>query len=195
MSKFKRSFIIIIRVLFVLFALFCLVWVLTDPNYNKWGGVFAGLGLPFLPPIVEKLFKIKVPFRIQLIYYIFLFAALSLGISLDLYKTVPYYDKVVHLGSGVVSTIVGYYAIVFFKAQKTPQLFRMLFIFALSVTIAVLWEYFEFFCDKCLGQSMQQLVTPGVDDTMFDLISASIGAIIGCFLFTSKKFVSELEKN
>lgn len=194
MNKIKKAIIIAIRTCFVILAVLFFIWILVDPNYSKWGGVISGLGLPFLPVIIEKLFKIKIPFRIQLIYYIFLFAALSLGISCDLYKTVPYYDKVVHFGSGVVSTIVGYYAIVFFKAQKTPQAFRMLFILGVSVIIAVLWEFFEFFCDKCLGQSMQQLVTPGVDDTMLDLIAATIGATIGCILFTSKKFVKELEK-
>ena len=195
MTKLKRSLIIAIRTCFIIFAILFFVQILVDPNYNKWGGVLAGLGLPFLPPIIERCFRFKMPFRIQLLYYIFLFIALDMGICMDLYKTVPYFDKIVHFGSGVLSTIVCYYAIVYFKATKTPIVFRTLVIVGISTMIAVLWEFFEFACDKFLGQSMQQLVSVGVDDTMFDLLAATLGSFIGAALFTHPKFAKELEKN
>lgn len=195
MDKLKRSLIIAIRICFIIFAVLFFVWILVDPNYNKWGGVASGLALPFLPVVIEKLFKFKMPFRIQLLYYIFLFVALTLGISLDLYKTVPLYDKVTHFASGTLSTIVGYYAIVYFKATKTRPAFRVLVILGISMIIAVGWEFFEFGCDKFLGQHMQELVSAGVDDTMFDLLAATLGAGLGCILFTNKNFVKALEKN
>ena len=195
MDKLKRSLIISIRVCFIIFAILFFVQILVDPNYNKWGGVLAGLGLPFLPPIFEHCFKFKMPFRIQLLYYIFLFIALDMGICLDLYKTVPYFDKIVHFGSGVLSTIVGYYAIVYFKATKTPIVFRTLVIVGISTMIAVVWEFFEFGCDKFLGQHMQELVSVGVDDTMYDLLAATLGSFLGAWMFTNPKFAKELEKN
>ena len=195
MDKLKRGLIYAIRACFIVFAALFLVWILIDPNYNKWGGVLAGVALPFFPPIVERVFKTKITFRIQLLYYIFLFVALDMGICMDMYKTVPYFDKVVHFGSGILSTIIGYYAIIFFKATKTPIAFRILFIMGVSMLVAVAWEIFEFCCDKFLGQNMQQLISVGVDDTMFDLISATIGSGIGAYLFTKPKFVEALEKN
>ena len=63
-----------------------------------------------------------------------------------------------------------------------------------SMAIAVLWEFFEFGCDKFLGQSMQQLVSVGVDDTMFDLLAATIGAAIGGYLLIIPHFVDYLEE-
>ena len=194
MTKSKRNILYIIRALFVAFAIFFFIWILVDPNYNKWGGVASGIGLPFLPVIFEKLFKVKMPFRIQLIYYIFLFVALDLGICFDWYKNIPYYDKVVHFGSGALSAIVGYYLIVFFKAQKTPKVFRALFIVFTCIAIGVAWEFFEFACDKFLGQSMQQLVSPGVDDTMLDLLSATLGGVLGGIIFTRPSFIKSIEK-
>lgn len=194
MDKTRRFLIIAIRCCFVILALLFFVLILVDPNYHKWGGVLAGLGLPFLPPIIERVFKSKISFRIQLLYYIFLFIALDLGICMDMYKSVPYFDKVVHFGSGVISTIVGYYAIVHYSATKTSPVFRSLVIIGISMMIAVAWEFFEFGCDKFLGQNMQQLVSVGVDDTMFDLLSATLGSIIGALLFTNKKFIKSLEK-
>lgn len=194
MTKLNRILIMSIRACFIVFALLCLIWILVDPNYNKWGGVLAGIGLPFLPVIIEKLFGTKISFRIQLAYYIFLFIALDLGICLDLYKTVPFFDKVVHFGSGALSTLVGYYAIIYFKATRTPRVFRALFVMFTSVTIAVAWEFFEFSCDKFLGQSMQQLVSVGVDDTMFDLLSATLGALLGGTLLAAPKMLTKKSK-
>jgi hypothetical protein len=42
---------------------------------------------------------------------------------------------------------------------------------------------------------MQQLVSVGPDDTMYDLISAVGGSIIGALLMTTPKIVKILEKN
>ena len=195
MTKLKRVLLLSIRACFIILALLFLVRIIIDPNYNKWGGVLAGIGLPFLPPIIEKLFKFKMPFRIQLLFYIFLFIALDMGICMDLYKTVPLFDKVVHFGSGVLSTIVGYYMLVYYKSTKKPKFYRGVVIVGVSMLIAVAWEFFEFACDKFLGQHMQQLISVGVDDTMLDLLAATLGSILGAILFTIPAFVKELEKN
>ncbi|MDO4730358.1 MAG: hypothetical protein Q4A96_04160 [Candidatus Saccharibacteria bacterium] len=165
-----------------------------DPNYSKWGGVIAGVILPFLPEIFSKLFRIKISYRVELMYYIFLILALSLGISADLYKTVPLYDKAVHTLSGAGTALIGFYMLRYFKAEKTPAVFRGMFMIFFSISVAVAWEFFEFFCDKCLGQHMQQLVTTGVDDTMLDMLVATIGAIIGGVLMANKKVQNFLEK-
>ena len=195
MNKIERAIIYILRAAFVGLAIFFLVRILVDPNYNKWGGVIAGLALPFLPPVVEKVYKSHISFRIQLVYYVFLFISLDLGICLDWYKTAPFFDKIVHFGSGVLSALVGYYALVYFKVMKNPRGFKILFIVSLCMLVAVGWECFEFCCDKFLGQHMQQLVSVGVADTMFDLLAAAAGSIIGAALMTTPRFVKMLEKN
>lgn len=195
MNKIERAIIYILRAAFVGLAIFFLIRILTDPDYNKWGGVLAGLGLPFLPPLVEKVYKSHISFRIQLVYYVFLFISLDLGICLDWYKTAPYFDKAVHFGSGVLSALIGYYALVYFKVMKNPRGFKILFIVSLCMLVAVGWECFEFCCDKFLGQHMQQLVSVGVDDTMYDLLAAAAGSLIGAALMTTPSFVKMLEKN
>lgn len=195
MNKVERAIVYAIRACFVILAALFLVRIIIDPNYNKWGGVIAGVGLPFLPVIIEKLYKSHISFRIQLVYYIFLFVALDLGICLDWYKTAPCFDKIIHFGSGILSALVGYYGLVYFKIKKAPRGFKFLFIISVCALVAVGWECFEFCCDKFLGQSMQQLVSVGVDDTMFDLISAFVGSLIGATLMTTPSFVKMLEKD
>jgi hypothetical protein len=195
MNKIERAIIYAIRACFVILAALFLVKIIIDPNYNKWGGVIAGVGLPFLPVIIQKIYKSHISFRIQLVYYVFLFVALDLGICLDWYKTAPCFDKIIHFGSGILSALVGYYGLVYFKIKKAPRGFKFLFIISVCALVAVGWECFEFCCDKFLGQSMQQLVSVGVDDTMFDLISAFVGSLIGATLMTIPSFVKMLEKD
>ncbi|MBR5418649.1 hypothetical protein IK110_00115 [Candidatus Saccharibacteria bacterium] len=195
MNKNERAILYTIRACFVILAILFLVRIFIDPGYSKWGGVIAGLALPFLPPVVEKVYKSHISFRIQLIYYIFLFFSLTLGICMDWYKTAPFFDKAVHFGSGVLSALIGYYALVYFKVTKNPRGFKILFIVSLCMLVAVGWECFEFASDKFLGQNMQQLVSVGVDDTMYDLIAAGLGSVIGAALMTTPSFVKMLEKN
>jgi hypothetical protein len=194
MDKVRYKLLIAIKIAFVVYAILIGVRCFIDPMYNKYGGFLAGLVLPFLPEFVSKIFKCKFAFRLQLIYYIFLFVALDMGICMDLYKTVPYFDKVVHFFSGVFTALVGHYALVYFKVNKSPNLFKAMFIMFFSMAIAVLWEFFEFGCDKLLGQSMQQLVSVGVDDTMFDLLCATVGAGLGGYLLTVPNLVNYLEE-
>lgn len=194
MPKICRNLIYCIRFALFILALCLGILCLVDPGYTKYGGVLASLFFPFLPPILEKLLKIKISFRLQLVYYIFLFIALFLGIDLDFYKTVPQFDKIIHFISGFLSVILGYYVLTFFKAQKNQRAFRICFLICFAMAIAVLWEFFEFACDKLLGQSMQQLISVGVDDTMFDLLSATIGAIIGAVWITHLKNLDFLDK-
>ena len=194
MKKLRRGFLIAIKLCLLVYAILTGIRCLVDPGYSKYGGFLAGLFLPFIPNIVEKVFKCKFAFRIELLYYAFIFVALDMGICMDLYKTVPYFDKTVHFCSGVFSALVGHYALVYFKVNKSPKLFKAMFIMFFSIAIAVLWEFFEFGCDKFLGQSMQQLISVGVDDTMFDLICATVGAGLGGYLLTIPNFVEYLEE-
>ena len=138
-------------------------------------------------PVVKKIFKVKIPFRIEMLYYVFIFIAHCLGICLDLYIYIPYYDKIIHFLSGVATALVGHYAVEYFNAQRSPRLFRGLFIMFFSMAIATAWEFFEFAMDKLLGFSMQQLISQGLDDTMFDLLSATLGAFVGSWIMTKKK--------
>lgn len=195
MSKYRRGILITIKLCLLIYAVLTGIRCVIDPEYSKYGGFLAGLVLPFLPEVISKIFKCKFSFRIELLYYAFIFVALDMGICMDLYKTAPFFDKAVHFCSGVFSALVGHYALVYFKANKTSKVFKAMFIMFFSMAIGVMWEFFEFGCDKLLGQSMQQLVSVGVDDTMYDLLCATLGAALGGYLLIIPNFVEFLEKN
>ena len=180
-------------ILWLLAVNFCIRYFV-DPDYTKYGGWIAGFLLPLAPNLVKKLFKHPMSFRTELLYYIFIFVALDLGICWDLYRIWLGFDKIVHFASGVATSIVAYYLIVLFKEEHAHRMFRGLFIVFFSVTVAVAWEFFEFSCDRLLGQHMQELVATGVGDTMYDLLAATLGAILGGIIFAIPSYRKFLEK-
>lgn len=184
-----------IRVVLVAIALLFGVRCLVDPGYTKYGAVLASLALPFLPVVAERLFKVKIAFRLQVIYYVFLFVAQFMGIDMDFYKSWPAFDKVTHLISGVLSVLLAHYVLVFFKMEKGgSKLFRVFFMVCFAMAVGVVWEFFEFGCDKLLGQRMQQLISVGVDDTMLDLLAATVGAVVGSVWLVGQKSLRFFEK-
>ncbi len=178
MQKTQKILITLIQLALLTISTLLLIRLLTDPTYTKYPGVITSFILTLAPTLLTKIFHLKLSFTAQLTYLAFLFISLYLGINLDLYKTLPGFDKFTHLLSGALSAILGYYLLIAYSLTKTPKSFQVITIICVCITIGVLWEYFEFGCDQLLGQNMQQLITPGVEDTMYDLLSATIGAII-----------------
>jgi len=192
MKRLQRVCLVLIQATLTAVALLLLVRLFVDPQYNKIGGVLAALTMPFLTNLVQRIFKVKITFRLQLTYFIFLFFSLFLGICFDFYKSVPHFDKVIHLASGALSVILGWYALKLFKVDQADKAFQAIFIICFCVAIAVAWEFFEFTCDKLFGQNMQELIMHGVDDTMFDLLAATVGACIGTMIMM--RFTKPIEK-
>ena len=150
------------------------------------------LGTVFLAfvPDMFRLAGVKISRRLEFAFYMFIIPAMVVGIDFNVYKVSDWYDKVVHGFSGVLAAFV---AKEFFdqsvKVNKGAFAFEPLFLLSFVALTGVGWECFEFLVDHTMGGTMQQLIHPGVEDTMLDLISAMTGGIIGTSLIAipSKK--------
>lgn len=146
--------------------------------FTKVWSYVATAALPFVPDFL-RLFGLKISRKLEFWYYMFIIPAMILGIDLDFYKWRWFpFDKVVHLASGCLAAFVGREIIE--QASGKPDLlwFKALFCVCFVCFTAVLWECFEFACDQLFKQSMQQLISVGVADTMWDMISALIGGVV-----------------
>lgn len=135
--------------------------------------------LAFVPDIF-RLLGIKVSKQLEFWFYLFIIVAMVVGIDFNVYKMSEWYDKVVHGASGVLAAFVANELLQqSVKIQPGAIAFLPLFTISFVAFSAVGWECFEFLIDQTMGGSMQQLIRPGVEDTMFDMISAMIGGVIG----------------
>lgn len=151
-----------------------------------------GAAALYIPTLITKTTHVKIPDALSSFFYIFILCATVLGEMFSLYYAVPFWDSLLHCGSGIMSGMLGSILIVnFFQTKKCGDLISPIFIaiaavcFALSV--GVIWEIYEFSLDCLLGLNMQKFMLQdgtgligqaALADTMKDLIVDSGGAII-----------------
>lgn len=141
---------------------------------GQWESVFVcvlTLFLFLLPPFVEKTFSIRLPTTLEVIAFLFIFCAEILGEINLYYEKIPIWDTMLHTVNGFVFAAVGFSLVdIFnksdkFKFQLSP-LFLAIVAFCFSMTIGVMWEFFEFSADMILKTDMQK-------DTLIAYISST----------------------
>ena len=132
--------------------------------------------------IVQKLFKININEKINFIYIVFIFMAHFLGVIVDLYTKVYWFDKFVHFTSGTISSLCAIYLLARNKCNK-HILLNILFILSFSMLIASVWEVFEYLSSYYFNVDPQKVIITGVTDTMGDIIVALLGSILVCICY------------
>lgn len=178
MNKTKFiNFLIIISV--SIFSIIYLFFGNHEPGLYKNLIIISIIPVMLLPYIINKLFKANIDEEIILVYLIFIFFAHFLGTILNFYYKIAIYDKLMHGISGIMSSILAIVILVKSKCIKNNPLWvNILFIICITLTVASLWEFFEFTNDKIFSKDAQKVLTTGVDDTMLDMIYAFLASII-----------------
>lgn len=163
--------------------------------------MFAAIALIFVPQLIEHIFKINMPNAMMNAYWVFLLLATFIGTGLQIIVAIPFWDKILHLYSGALLTLVGYGVLSYFfidNLQVLKPTFVAFFGVIFSLASGLLWELWEFTCDSVLGMNLQRFATvEGVPfigrealmDTMMDVIFNTGGIIIATvilFLFYRK---------
>lgn len=150
-----------------------------------------GILLIYLPEMLYKVIKIRIPEATVYFYWFFLLISVFLGTCLHLILIVNFWDKILHTVSPMVLTAIGYGLIGLFLGSTdtkkvSPWLF-LLFGFAFAGLCGVLWEFWEFACDQFGAMNLQRYETmsgkpfigrSALMDTMGDLFTNTLGALI-----------------
>lgn len=153
---------------------------------RDWTNVFLTvivMGLTMLPAIARKRYHLVLPPEFQLISAAFVFLSLFLGSATDFYYKYPWWDVVLHTGSGFLLGIIGFLTVfILNQSRQIPEgikpRFLCLFAICFAVTLGVVWEIFEFAVDCIAPEINMQSREEGVYDTMYDLIVDTLGAVI-----------------
>lgn len=114
-----------------------------------------------IPSFVEGKLNIDVPDTLEIIILLFIFSAEILGEIRSYYLQFPYWDTMLHTISGFLVAAIGFSLIDILNrservALKLAPIFVGLFAFCFSMTVGVLWEFFEFGMDQFAGMDMQK---------------------------------------
>ena len=150
-------------VYFILRALVIAVLVVQFFNRNYENVFLCALTLVLfaLPTVIERRIHIDLPNTLEIIILLFIFAAEILGEIRSFYTTFPYWDTMLHTLNGFLCAAIGFSLVDLFNRDEHFSLslspvFMAIVAFCFSMTIGVLWEFFECTMDQLLFLDMQK---------------------------------------
>lgn len=131
---------------------------------GKWENVMTcvlTLGLLMLPLFVDRKLSVALPSVLETIVVLFVFAANVMGELGAFYEKIPIWDSVLHAVNGFICAGVGFGLTDILNRSKRVKMnlspiFVCLFSFCFSMTVGVVWEFFEFGADMFFGKDMQK---------------------------------------
>lgn len=117
--------------------------------------------LLLLPTVLERRLQIDLPNTLEIIIMLFIFAAEILGEIQAYYTAFPYWDTMLHTLNGFLCAAIGFSLVDLcnrherFSLSLSP-VFMAIVAFCFSMTIGVLWEFFECAVDQFLLLDMQK---------------------------------------
>lgn len=155
----KRSSLVIYLILRFL-VIICMILQILRGDLNNALLCLLSLILLFAPLFIQDKFEITLPNDLEIAIYLFIFSAEILGEIDNFFGIIPYWDIILHTINGFLATAVGFSLVdLLNKNSKNMNLspfYLCLVAFCFSMTIGVLWEFFEYGCDKFLNVDMQK---------------------------------------
>ena len=145
-------------------SFFIIVTLIRSIFMQRYENVFVcvlSLVLFSMPMLIERSLAIDIPPVMEGITYCFIFAAEILGEINSFYTIIPGWDTMLHTINGFLVAAVGFCLVDLFDRSerfsfKLSPLFLAIVAFCFSMTVGVLWEFFEFGADQFLGTDMQK---------------------------------------
>lgn len=149
---------------YLLLSFLILTVIVRSAFLGRWENVFTGVlasVLLLIPPVVEHSFHVELPTTLEILAYVFVFCAEILGEIGNFYVHFPFWDTMLHTFNGFMFAAFGFCLVDIFNKTKRfrfelSPIFLALVAFCFSMTIGVLWEFFEFGADQLLSTDMQK---------------------------------------
>ncbi len=114
-----------------------------------------------MPALLERKLDIDLPNTLEIIILLFIYAAEILGEIGAYYVTFPYWDTVLHTLNGFLCAAIGF-SLLDILNRKNPARFHLsplylaIVAFCFSMTVGVVWEFFECGMDHFFFLDMQK---------------------------------------
>ena len=153
-SRANRIIRLIAWIAAEIFALTTIIRFLSDGISEQ---LLLALGTPFLlliPMGTERLLRCRFALPLYLFTLLYTLGPM-LGHCWQLYHLTNWWDKFLHISSGILFVFVGWDLYQKYSNHSQSSFFAALFSLCFSVSVAVVWEFFEFGADQLLGMDMQ----------------------------------------
>ena len=159
LREHRSSFIVYFTLRILVIVM--MILQLLNRNYENVFLCALTLVLLIMPSLVQITFKVELPTTLEIIILIFIFAAEILGEISEFYLVFPFWDSVLHTLNGFLAAAIGFSMVdLLNRSEKImfnlSPLFMAIVAFCFSMTIGVVWEFFEFMMDQVIGYDMQK---------------------------------------
>ena len=166
----KKSVVAAVYIVLRLLVILVMVAQFFNGNFENVFLCILTLILFLLPTIFEKSLQIDLPNALEIIILLFIFAAEILGEIRAFYTTFAYWDTMLHTINGFLCAAIGFSLVDMCNRHKRVSLslspvYMAIVAFCVSMTIGVLWEFFECTMDQFFLLDMQK-------DTVVNVISS-----------------------
>ena len=176
----KKPAVFTVYIILRLVVVAILVSSILRGEYENAAICLLVLFLFLLPLFVQKNFGIELPSTLEIIILVFIFASEILGEWGCFFIKVPNWDSILHTTTGFLCAAFGFALIDILnrndkiKFQLSP-IYVALVAFCFSMTIGVLWEFFEFSVDRLFHMDMQKdTIVHTISSVMLDPTNKNI---------------------
>lgn len=154
----RRRFILysILRILVIFMMIRCFIL----GEYENVALCVLSLVLFLVPALAEEGLNIRIPVLFESIIYIFIYAAWILGEIQNYYVLIPGWDTMLHTMNGFLCAAVGFSLVDLLNHKSKDVHLSPMYItivaFCFSMTVGVMWEFIEYFCDSFFYLDMQK---------------------------------------
>ena len=178
LREHKSSFLVYVTLR--LLVILMMILQIFNRNYENVFLCVLTLVLLLVPSLIQINLKIELPTALEITILVFVFAAEILGEIQSYYIKFPFWDTVLHTINGFLMAAIGFALVDIlnrskkFSIQLSP-VFLAIVAFCFSMTIGVIWEFFEYGMDQFFGLDMQKdTVIQGFSSVLLDPTKSNI---------------------
>lgn len=159
LREHRSSFIVYFVLRFLVIVTMILQFL--NGNYENFFLCILTLILLIMPSLIQVTLKIELPTVLEILILIFIFSAEILGEIREYYIMIPMWDTILHTINGFLAAAIGFSMVDLLNRSdrmtfQLSPLFTAIVAFCFSMTIGVVWEFFEFGMDMIFGMDMQK---------------------------------------
>ena len=157
----NKKLVVTVYVLLRLSVIVMMVAQMFNGNFENVYTCILALLLFSLPSLIERRLHIDLPDTLEIIILLFIYAAEILGEIQEYYVIIPFWDDILHTLNGFLFAAVGFSLVNILNRNKRVMLelspfYMAVMAFCFSMTIGVLWEFFEWGVDTFMAKDMQK---------------------------------------
>lgn len=113
------------------------------------------------PSIAQITLRVELPSTLEIIILLFVYAAEILGEIRQFYEVFPHWDTILHTLNGFLAAAIGFSLVELLNRNQKlvfqlSPFFTALVALCFSMTVGIVWEFFEFMMDIVFGLDMQK---------------------------------------